>query len=169
MMTALSPDGDINLTEEEAIEKGLSFFEKLSIDGMKAVWSEKKDNTLTVNFAFTENDVIIYSDLIKVKISLTTGDIIGYEAKTYYLNHTERAVSSPSITKEEALKKTPSDLDVKLIRLAIVPKGKAKEALCYEIAGTVEGETYYYYINALNGRQEELFKVVKGTEGNLLI
>ena len=157
------------LSEEEAINKGLEFFERLKIDNMKAVWVDKIDKEAVINYASTVNDVIIYPDLIKVKVSLYDGKITGYEAKNYYINHLERIIESPNLTKNVALTKVPKDLDVHTVRLAVVPVGTNGEALCYEIMGKIGEETYYYYINATTGRQVELFKVVKGTEGELLV
>ena len=35
--------------------------------------------------------------------------------------------------------------------------------------GQMDGETYYVYIDAVNGRQVEMFKVIESNEGEMLI
>ncbi|MBE5756939.1 MAG: hypothetical protein E7342_03970 [Clostridiales bacterium] len=168
-MSVFDENDGINLDKDEAVEKGLEFFSKLGIDNMKEVWQEKVGNILTVNYATEIDGVICYPDLIKVKISLFDGSILGYEAKTYYTNHIERDIERPKLTKKEVLSKINSLIDIYTVRLCIIPIGESGEVLSYEIMGTVEGETYYYYINAITGKQVDLFKVVKGTEGELLV
>ena len=60
-------------------------------------------------------------------------------------------------------------MEVKTCRLALVPVGNSNERLCYEFMGELDGSTFYVYIDAVNGRQVEMFKVVEGTEGTLLM
>ena len=60
-------------------------------------------------------------------------------------------------------------MQIKGSRLAVVPVGSSSEKLCYEFFGEVDGQTYYVYIDAINGRQVQMFKVVESTEGTLLM
>ena len=55
------------------------------------------------------------------------------------------------------------------MRLAVVPIGQTSEKLCYEIAGLYDGSTFYVYIDAISGKQVEMFKVIESTEGTLLM
>jgi len=50
----------------------------------------KEDNTAIINYAYKQGDVVVYPDLIKVKIALDNGEVIGFESKGYLSNHTER-------------------------------------------------------------------------------
>jgi len=52
----------------------------------------KEDSTATINYAYKQDNVIIYPDLIKVKIALDNGEIIGIESKGYLTSHTVRAI-----------------------------------------------------------------------------
>ena len=91
------------------------------------------------------------------------------EASVYYKNHVERAIETPVLTREQAKSKVFDGLEINATRLALVPIGTEKEALCYEFYGQHDGSDYYVYMDAISGRQVEMFKVVKGTEGNFLI
>ena len=66
-------------------------------------------------------------------------------------------------------KKVSSNIELKSCRLALVPIGTSSEKLCYEFSGEYDGSTYYIYIDAITGRQVEMFKVIESTEGTLLI
>ena len=51
----------------------------------------------------------------------------------------------------------------------MVPVGETSEKLCYEFTGTYDDSTFYVYIDALSGKQVQMFKVVESTEGTLLV
>ena len=60
-------------------------------------------------------------------------------------------------------------LEVKGTRKALVPIGNSSEKLCYEFYCLKNDQTFYVYIDAITGRQVEMFKVVRSTEGELLM
>ena len=62
-----------------------------------------------------------------------------------------------------------ADIDISSSRICIVPIGTKAEKLCYEFSGDYNGSTYYVYIDAISGRQVEMFKVIESTEGQLLM
>ena len=159
----------VNCDKERAINKAQTFLTELGIDNMKAVWVNLANNVYTINFAFEQNGVIIYSDLIKVRVCAESQMVLGIEATTYYLNHTERVIEKPLLTKANAVEKISNSITPKTARLVVVPVGNNGEKLCYEISGEYENSTYYIYIDAINGKQVEMFKVIETTEGQLLI
>ncbi len=160
---------EVKIDKEEAISKAEEFLSELGLNDMAPVWINLANNVYTINFALLEEDVTVYSDLVKVRVCGQTGMVIGIEASTYYTNHTDRVISQPTLSKEQARAKVNDSIDVDTVRLVVVPIGASTEKLCYEFSGTLEGQTYYVYIDAMNGRQIEMFKVVSGTEGELLM
>lgn len=158
----------VNIGEEEAIQKGQEFLNKLEIKDMKAVWINLANNVYTINFAGYKNGVVIYPDLIKIRVCAETGMVIGLEAKGYYTNHTERQIEKPAITEKQARNYLYDGLNVENVSLALVPIGNDTETLCYEFFGEHEGSQFYAYISAKDGRQVEMFKVIESTEGKLL-
>lgn len=162
--------GAVNYDGDAATEKALDFIGKTGVNGMKPVWINLSNNVYTVNFAPETDGAIIYPDLIKVRVCAETGMIIGLEATGYYTNHTERTVGSPALTKAQARAKVSEDISVETARLAVVPTGENTETLCYEFSGTLDGDVYYIYIDAVSGRQVEMFKVINSEEeGSLLM
>lgn len=160
----------VKYEQADAIETGESFLKSLGYAEMKPVWINLSNNVYTINFASVVGDAVVYSDLVKVRVCAQTNMVIGLEASTYFTNHTERLVGSPAISEKEARQKVSTNIEVDTARLAIVPIGQSSEKLCYELVGEFEGSTYYVYIDAVSGRQVEMFKVVENEqEGQLLV
>lgn len=157
------------IEQDAGIEIAEEFLKGLGIDGMEAVWVNLANNVYTINFAYEQAGVTVYADLIKVRVCAETGKVIGLEASEYYHNHTEREIGKATLTSEKASAYVSSDIDIETNRLALVPVGEKTEKLCYEFMGNIGGDTYYVYIDAENGKQVEMFKVVNGTEGTLLM
>ncbi len=160
---------EVNIDGDLAAEKGLEFLAAAGVDKMVPVWINLASNVYTVNYAAKQGGAIIYSDLIKIRVCAETGNVIGMEGTSYYTNHTERKLAKPAITKATACGKISENIDVATCRLAVIPVGETTEKLCYEFSGTFEGDTYYVYIDAATGRQVEMFKVIKSSEGELLM
>lgn len=157
------------IDQEEAIEKATEFMNGIGIKDMKAVWINLANNVYTINFAYEQDGVIVYSDLVKVRVCAETAMVIGIEARSYYTNHTERVIGSASLSKTVAKGKVSDNIKIDTARLALVPIGLKSEKLCYEFSGEYDGSTYYVYIDANTGRQVEMFKVIESTEGTLLM
>ncbi len=160
---------DVVYDGDYATEKAMEFLNNLGIEEIKPVWINQSNNVYTINFASVQDDVIIYSDLIKVRVCAETAMVIGMEASGYYTNHTDRILAKPAIDKTTAQSKISTNIDVLTCRLSVVPIGQQSEKLCYEFSGEYDGSVYYVYIDAVTGRQVEMFKVINSTEGDLLM
>ena len=160
---------DVNYQQEDALESAHKFLEKTGVKDMKAVWINLSNNVYTINFASEQEGIIVYSDLIKIRVCAETNMVIGCEASAYYTNHTQRVIGKVGLSKADARTKLSSDINVESTRLCIVPIGTKAEKLCYEFSGECNGSTYYVYIDAQTGKQVEMFKVIESTEGQLLM
>lgn len=154
---------------ENAEKIALDFAKKADISNMKVVWSDVIGDDAFINLAPVIDGVIIYPDLVKVKVDLTKGNVLGFEASSYYMNHVDRKIMPTRITQSVAKAKLYSGLKVKDTRLALIPLEYDKEVLCYEFICTMNGNTYYVYINAVNGAEENILKVIQTDNGNLLL
>lgn len=162
--------GQQTVTKEEAIEIGKAFFDNLGIKNMQENWINVGDDEILINFAPVINDVVIYSDLIKIKVCKHTGMLSGFEAASYAYNHTERNLNSAQVSISEARGLVSDKLTINNERLCIIPKEFSDEVLAYEFACTYNDNTYYVYINAETGEEEEIFRVVNDeNEGQLVL
>jgi germination protein YpeB len=148
---------------------GDSFLKSIGVDNMKAVWINDSGNVATINYAYTVGDTVVYSDMIKIKVCEEKGKVIGYEATSYYLNHTDKRNVSTTLSASQAKAKVSTKINIETQRLAIIPKDGGSETIAYEFMGTYNGSTYYVYIDAKTGNETEVFKVIESTEGKLLM
>lgn len=68
------------ISDQEAIEIGKKFLTEKGYDNMKETYYLKQDGNVIINYAYTQDGVKIYPDLIKLKIALDNGEILGMES-----------------------------------------------------------------------------------------
>ena len=158
-----------NLDLRGAEELASEFIKKIGYTNMKAVWTADSGNTITINFASLVNGVICYSDLVKVNVCRERAVVSGLEASSYIYNHTEREPKTAVVSVNQVKGKVSSEIEIDSVRLAIIPKGQTQEILAYEFTGTKNGTMYYIYIDAVTGKEADIFMVIDTTEGKLLM
>ena len=157
-----------NFSVERCIDIAEDFLSDLEIEGMKAVWTSENGTTFNLNFAYVQDGVVIYSDMIKVKVCEERGIVTGMEGLAYVLNHTNRDLPSAKISKSEAKEKLHAGFETESSRLCVIPTDGG-EVLAYEFFGTYEGNTYYIYIDAKTGNEAEVFTVIGTKQGRALM
>ena len=137
--------------------------------GMRATYAQYYGGCALINFAATQGDVILYSDLVKIWVDRETCGVIGVDARNYLFSHTERTLNAPSIPMEEAEGMLSANLTVKDRALAFIPITPQTERLCYEFKGTCGEEEYIVYINAETGEEEQIFRIINTEDGQLVM
>ena len=160
---------EYNYDVASATELAMKFLEEKGFTNMVDSYYEIADNIATINFAYSQDGVKCYSDLIKVRVALDDGTIIGIECKGYLMNHRQRDVSNIVLTEAQAEERVSTHLEVEGVSLAIVPKDSMREVLCYEFKGTYMDKNFIIYINAENGREEEIMLLIESESGILTI
>ena len=156
------------ISQEEANEKGKEFLNNHGYSNMKETYYLKQDGIVTINYAYEQDNVVVYSDLIKVKVALDNGEVLGIETVGYLNNHVEtRDLSNIKITQEEAKRTLNKDLEINSEGLAIIPTEYQTEILCYEFKGKVDDREFLVYINAENGREEDVLIITNTPNGTL--
>lgn len=164
MYNAYCEIDDPAFTEEECLAKADEYIEALGYENMKAVWVSNNNSTVYINYACEENGVVVYPDLIKVKICSQTGDLIGLEAQNYLYNHVERNVVLP----EETTIVINKNLTVESQTFCIVPTEWNTEILAKEVVASADGITYYMYFDPSTGEEIRVMVVID-EDGRLLI
>ena len=169
-VVAMNVNRDVNveaITEDEANKKGKDFLNSKGFENMKETYYLKQEGIVTVNYAYVQDNIVIYPDLIKVKIALDNGDIMGIETTGYLNNHEERDISNIKITKEKAKEKKNKNLEIQSEGLAIIPTNWKTEILCYEFKGKIDNREFLVYINAENGKEEDILIITNTPNGTL--
>ena len=155
------------ISQEEANAKGKEFLNNHGIKDMKETYYLKQDGIVTINYAYVQNDVVVYSDLIKVKVALDNGEILGIETKGYLNSHEQRTIGEIKISKEKAKENLNPKLQIESEKLAIIPTKWQTEILCWEFKGTVDNTDFLVYINASTGKEEDILVIVNTPNGTL--
>ena len=166
----LNKDRDVideNISREEANKIGKEYLAKIGYPDMAETYFQTQENIITINYVYEQNGIAVYPDLIKVKIALDDGEILGVESTGYLNSHTTRTDTIPTISKEQAKAKLNPKLDIQSEKLAIIPTEWKTEILCYEFKGKVDETEFLVYINAKNGREENILVIIE-TPGGVL-
>lgn len=156
-----------NISVDEAKKRGMEFLNKLGIDNMIETYYQKTENMIVINYAATQDGVILYPDLIKVKISLDDGKVYGVEAAGYIFNHTTRNNLKPSISQEKAKSILNSSIKIISSDMALIPTESNSEILTYEFKGKIDNREFLIYINADNASEEKVLLVIDNKNGVL--
>ncbi len=158
---------DEKIEIEEANRKAKEYLEKNGFSNMQQTYYLKNNGVMTINYAYSQDGVLMYPDLIKVKVALDNGQILGIETTGYLNNHTERNISKVKISKEQAREKLNKKLNIQSEILAVIPTEWKTEILCYEFKGKIEDTEYLVYINAENGEEEQILIITNTPNGQL--
>lgn len=169
-IVSMNINRDINveiITENEANEKGKKFLNSKGFKNMRETYYLRQEGMITINYAFVQDNVVVYPDLIKVKVALDNGDIMGLETTGYLNNHEERNISNIKINKETAKERLNQNLNIESEGLAIIPTEWKTEKLCYEFKGKIDNREFLVYINAIDGKEEDILIITNTPNGIL--
>lgn len=155
------------ISHEEANKKGKEFLNNKGFKNMRETYFMKLENIITINYAYEQDGIIVYPDLIKVKIALDNGEILGIETTGYLNSHTERELKETKISIEEARSKINKNLEIISERKAIIPTKWKTEILCYEFTGKVNGKEFLVYVNVETGKEEDILVILETPGGTL--
>ncbi len=155
------------ISEQEAVQKGKEYLASKGFNNMQETYYMKENGFITVNYAYKQNDVIMYADLIKVKIALDNGEVIGLETTGYLNCHYDRNIPINKISVDDARKHLSSKAQITSEGLAMIPTEWKTEKFCYEFKGKIEDMDFIAYINAENGEEEDILIVTNTPNGTL--
>ncbi|MBO5930376.1 MAG: germination protein YpeB, partial [Clostridia bacterium] len=160
---------ETQLQIEQAMTAGALFLSQRGFPSMKSSYYDVADNVATINYAYQQDGVTMYSDLIKVKIALDNGEVLGFEAQGYLMCHREREIPETALREEEARQKVEAHLAVKNVSMAYIPLESKREVFCYELSGTLGKNDFLIYVNAQTGGIEKILMLQKSENGVLTI
>ena len=161
--------GEAALSPQEAVDVAVRFLAERGFGSMEESYHINQGNVLTVNFAPRENGVLLYPDLVKVSVALDTGTVTGFECHSWIMNHTERTLYAPAVSKDDARAVVSSDLEILAHQLALIPTGGEYEVLCHEFKCRTPEDTHVIvYVNAATGSEEKILLLVEDATGTLV-
>lgn len=161
------------LSPEEAVKAAGETLRAQGITAFRESYFVLNDNMCTINFQAVSQDgqeVTLYPDLIKVSVELGEGKTVEYDAGGYLMNHRDRSIPAPKLTREKAMAKISPRLRPDSSSLALIPTPGGGETLCWEFLCTAgNGRQVLSYINADTGLEEQLFLLQTDDHGTLVL
>lgn len=162
--------GSTSITASQATQKAKEYLSSLGIENVTETYYEINGGACICNFAGVQDDIVLYTDLIKVGVALDTGDIVSYDARGYITNHTQRDLAAPQLSEEDARAMLSDSLNVMESRLCVIPSDGMNERYCYEFYCTdSDGQQTLVYLNADTGVEEQILLLRISANGRLTV
>lgn len=145
---------------------GRKLLENMGFTSMVSTYWDQTNDYAIINYAYIQDHVICYPDLVKVKID-NNGSIIGFDARNYWMAHVSRKLPAPNLTQDQAKSSVRAGLDIQKLRLVVIPTQTGQEVQCYEMTAQRGGEIYLIYLNAQTGEEEDILQLIQVEEGQL--
>lgn len=160
--------GEQRISQDSMFSFANRYLDSLGIYDMRPTYYEIADGICTINYASVQDDIILYTDLVKVGVALDDGGIVFFDSRGYIGNHRERTINPPTITAEQAAQSVNPNLSIINSKIALIPTSGKNEVLTYEfLTQSDEDQQILVYINAYTGAEEEILLLVKTPSGIL--
>lgn len=167
-LSSHEPDSE-SIKAEDAMEIAKKFLKERGYESMRESYHMTQGGICTINFAYEQEGVVCYPDLIKVSVSLSNGMVVGFEAAGYISSHTERQIPAAAVSREKAQEQV-GELTVDSYRLCIIPTPGKHEKLSHEyVCSNAEGSEFIIYVDAESGQQEKILILLEDENGSLTI
>ncbi|MBR4868717.1 MAG: germination protein YpeB [Clostridia bacterium] len=162
--------GNNTLTYDQCIEQAKAYLISLDLGEFVQRYYSVSEGVCLINFAYQQDNVVCYTDLIKIGVALDNGQIVSYNAQGFIMNHQVRQLKKPAHTMEEAQQVLSPLLTVKKKGKAIIPSNAREPLVCYEfLCETDQKQEILVYVNAQTLAEEELLFLLKTDGGTLTI
>lgn len=159
-----------NMDISTAAQVGRKYLNKIGYKNMASTYVLNYDNVAVISYVESIGNTYIYPDMIKLKVSMDNGDIVGLEAEKYLKAHSKnRSIPAPKVSESTARQRVGRRLSITSTRLAVVPTETNREVLCYEFSGNYRGDDFVAYIDAQTGYEIRILQIRNTPNGKLTI
>ncbi len=160
---------EMQIDYNKALASANEFLSRVGMNDLKETYYFEADGICTINFAYSKDNTLCYTDLIKIGVSMEDGEVVLYEAGGYIANHRERSFKETKYSADKALGRLSQKLTVENVRRVIIPSTALEEKRCYEfICRSADGQDVLVYINTESLREEDILILLK-TDGGTLV
>ena len=160
---------DGGLSPEDALAAAKKFLIRQGYDSLAESYWTKEDGSLLVSFHHEERGVVCYPDLVKVRVDLEAGRVIGFDAAGYLMSHRPRSFPA-AIPAEAARRAVSPNLTVLSEGLALIPTEGKQERFCWEFkCQDAEGTHFIVYADAATGEEVKLLYLLESENGTLVL
>lgn len=155
---------------DDGVKSAEKFLSENGYSNMKVTYHERIGNICTVNFAYEIDGITCYTDLIKISVALDNGEVIGFDASGYLVNHKRREFPEKVVSKPSCEEKLSPYLECYDEGKALIPTEGGGEAYCYEYKCKADNNRdVLVYFNAETGDEEQILILLKSKDGTLAV
>lgn len=151
---------------EECTAAALEFLKSRGFASMETPYYQVYDGLCVLTCVYVQNGVLVWPDRVLVQVRMDTAEVVGLEARSYWQNHIPRRMQSPLLTETEARSAVSSEVAMENARLCILPYS-GQERLCWQFTVRQEEEQYIVFIDAMNGSELLLEKLMQLEQGQV--
>ncbi len=160
--------GEERISRDKAVEIAKRYLDEIAYTSMGVTYYEESGGVLTINFAYIQDGVTCYTDLIKVSVAMDNGEIIALDARGFIMNHEDRELPAAEISVEEAREKLSPYLEVQSFKSAVIPTSGKYESYVYEfLCKGFEDEKALVYIDVVSGTEADILLLIENENGSL--
>lgn len=164
-----TPSNKITIDKNEAVRIATEFLNENGFSDIRNSYININNGICLLNFEYCQNKVTYYSDLIKVGISLETGELVYFDCKGFIMNHSDRKLPDEKFSFEQAKKALSPNLSVIDSARAVIPGANGNEILCYEFhCEGLNGDRALVYINTQTCEETNIFLLEYGDSSILV-
>ena len=157
------------LSPEEALEKARKFLSERGYESARESYWTREEESILLSFHGVQDGVTCYPDLIKLRLDLSGGKVIGFEAVGWLMNHRQRELA-PAVSVEEARAAVSGELRILSEGLALIPTEGKEERLSREFkCEDGEGKHVIVYADAATGEEVKLLYLLEDENGTLVL
>ena len=151
---------------QEALDKAAAFLEGQGYSSMEPVSYDVSDTLVTATFAYVGEEVLFYPDSVTVSIAREGGDVVGFSAREYLMNHSStRTAGTARVKAEDAGSLAPEGHTMESARYARDFIARRAGKSCPG-ADHIHGDRrYLYYLDALSGDELSLSSLHEDEQG----
>lgn len=152
------PVAEAKIDLNEAARRGTAFLQSRGFANMRPVSGQEYRNIGLISYVPVQNNVLIYPDIIRIRVALDNGEIIGFEGTDYLRGHDpNRKIPGAKLTPEQARAKVSRRLTIEgNPEMALIINRENKEVLTYRFTARMDKDRYQVFINALTGDEERV-------------
>lgn len=161
------PVGAVSLSKDKVEARARQFLKRHGYESMALTSTVPYDGVTIFSFVYSQDNVLIYPDMIKLAVARDNGEVTQFDAGNYLVFHHDRTLPKPKVSFSQARAKLNPHLVVEQEKLSLILNEERKETFCYEFRGRVGNENVVVFINAETGNEEFIQTVTKPSENSL--
>lgn len=160
MLDSRQPGDSSTLPAMALEEQAATFLRRRGFKNMRLVGHHEYQGAMLFAYVFEQDGVLIYPDLLRVRVARDDGSVIGFEGNGYTAWHKERQLPSPEISMQKALEALAKGLElIGPAQPAVIFNARAEETLVYEFPVKRGSDTFLVYVDAQTGNELQIVRL----------